>query len=59
MALSRQQIARMLRQAGLEEAAADALATLPDTVLARDIQQFCAAHGLSVESLVDRLGGSP
>jgi hypothetical protein len=59
MALSRQEIARMLRQAGLQEAAADALMTLPDTVLAKDIQQFCTAHGLSVESLVDRLGGSP
>ena len=59
MALSRQQITRMLRRAGLEEAAADALATLPDTVHAKDIQQFCAAHGLSVESLVDRMGGSP
>ena len=58
MALSRQQITRMLRRAGLEEAAADALATLPDTVHAKDIQQFFAAHGLSVESLVDRLGGT-
>jgi hypothetical protein len=57
MALSRQQIARMLRRAGLEEAATDALATLPDAVHATDIQQFCAARGLSVESLVDRLGG--
>jgi hypothetical protein len=56
---SRQQIARMLRRAGLDEAAADALATLPDTAHAKDIQQFCAARGLSVESLVDRLGGSP
>lgn len=59
MALSRQQIARMLRRAGLDEAAADALAALPDTVHAKDIQQFCAARGLSAESLVDRLGGSP
>ena len=59
MAVSRQQIARMLRRAGLEEAAADALAILPERVPAEDIQQFCAAHGLSVESLVDRLGGSP
>jgi hypothetical protein len=59
MALSRQQIARMLRRAGLEDAAADALATLPDPADARDIEQFCAAHGLSVRSLMDRMGGSP
>jgi hypothetical protein len=49
----------MLRRAGLEDAAADALATLPDAVHAADIEYFCAAHGLSVESLVDRMGGSP
>ena len=59
MALARQQFATMLRQAGLEDAAANALATLPDSVHARDVEQFCAAHGLSVESLVDRMGGSP
>jgi len=28
-------------------------------VHAKDAEQFCAAHGLSVESLVDRMGGSP
>jgi len=49
----------MLRQAGLEDAAANALATLPDSVHAKDVEQFCAAHGLSVESLADRMGGSP
>ena len=59
MTVSRQQVARTLRRAGLEEAAADALATLPDKVPAEDIQQFCATHGLSVETLEDRLGGSP
>ncbi len=58
MALFRQQIAGVLRRAGLEDAAADALATLPDQVRTRDVEQFCAAHGLSVEFLVDRLGGS-
>jgi hypothetical protein len=58
MALSRQQIAGILRRAGLEDAAADELSTLPDQVHAKDVEQFCAAHGLSVESLVDRMGGS-
>lgn len=55
----RQQIARMLRRAGLEDAAADALTTLPDSADAKDIEQFCATHGLSAGSLMDRLGGSP
>lgn len=58
MALSRQQIAEVLRRAGLEDAAADALATLPDDVHAKDVEQFCAAHGLSREFLVDLMGSS-
>jgi len=28
-------------------------------VHAKDVEQFCAAHGLSPESLADRMGGSP
>jgi hypothetical protein len=59
MALSRQQIARLLRRAGLEDAAADALAALPDQPDVKDIEQFCVAHGLSVGFLMDRMGGSP
>jgi hypothetical protein len=59
MALSRQEIARLLRAAGLEDAAADALATLPDHPDVKDIERFGAAHGLSVESVMDRMGGSP
>jgi hypothetical protein len=59
MALSRQQIAGLLRRAGLEDAAADAVATLPDQPDVKDIEQFCAAHGLSAGFLTDRMGGSP
>jgi hypothetical protein len=59
MALSRREIARLLRRAGLEDAAADALATLPDRPDVKDGEKFCAAHGLSAESVMDRMGGSP
>jgi hypothetical protein len=59
MAFSRQQIARMLSRAGLQDAAADALATLPDQVDVKDIEQFCTTHGLSAGSIMDRMGGSP
>lgn len=48
-----------LRKAGLADAAADALATLSDHVDVGEAEQFCTAHGLSKESLVNRLGGSP
>jgi hypothetical protein len=59
MALSRQEIARLLRRAGLKDAAADALATLPDQPDVKSSEEFCAAHGLSAESVMDRMGGSP
>jgi len=59
MPLSRQQIAKILRRAGLEDAAAEALATLPDQPDAKDIEQFYAAHVLSVESLMDRMCAGP
>lgn len=59
MAVSRQHIVGMLRRAGLQEAAASALTTLPDPVDERDAERFCRENGLSMESLTDRMGGSP
>ena len=59
MAYSRQEIAKSLRRAGLEDAAADALATLPDQPDAKDLEPFCTAHSLSADSVMDRMGGSP
>ena len=59
MAFSRQEIARSLRRAGLEDAAVDALATLPDQPDAKDLEPFCAAQGLSAEFVTDLMGGRP
>jgi hypothetical protein len=60
MALTRrEQIASMLRRAGLGDVAADALATLPEYPSDEDVEQFCIAHGLSPGFLMDRLGSSP
>jgi hypothetical protein len=59
MPRSRQQFVRLLRQAGLENLASTAQATLPDPVEDADIAQFCDAHGLSADSLTDLMGGSP
>jgi hypothetical protein len=58
--MSRQLIVDMLRRAGLEEAAASALRTLPDPVDQQDVERFCKENGLpSMGSLTDRMGGSP
>jgi hypothetical protein len=60
MALSRrEQIASVLRRAGLQGAAADALATLPDYPSDEEVEQFCITHGLSPASLMDQMGSSP
>jgi hypothetical protein len=59
MAFTRQEIARSLRRAGLEDAAAEALATLPDQPDAKDLEPFCVAHGLSADFVTNLMGGSP
>ena len=47
-----------LRQAGMEDAAA-ALATLPEQMDGKAVEKFCTVYGLTLESLADRMGGSP
>jgi hypothetical protein len=57
--LSRQDIVKMLRRAGLADVAAAAQTSLPDPVDTKVLEQFCARYGLLGESLMDRMGGSP
>jgi hypothetical protein len=59
MDVSRQQIVKALRRAGLADVASAAQTSLPDPVDTKDLDQFCAVYGLSRESLIDRMGGSP
>jgi hypothetical protein len=49
----------MLHRAGLSDVAAAAQKSLPDPVDSRDLDHFCAVYGLSKQSLIDRMGGSP
>ena len=59
MTVSRREVVKGLRRAGMEDAAAAALATLPEQMDEKTAEKFCAAYGLTVESLMDRMGGSP
>jgi hypothetical protein len=59
MDLSRQQIIQILRRAGLADVAAAAQKSLPDPLDSKVLDNFCARYGLSKQSLVDRMGGSP
>ena len=49
----------MLRRAGLADAAAAAQTSLPDPVDSKALDQFCVRYGLSRQSLINRMGGSP
>jgi hypothetical protein len=57
--LSRQEIIQMLRRAGLADVAAAAQTSLPDPVDSKALDQFCGRYGLSRQSLIERMGGSP
>ena len=59
MDLSRQQIIKALRRAGLDELADQAEATLPDPVDTKAVNEFCSAHGITTSLLMDRMGASP
>jgi hypothetical protein len=57
--LSRRHIVTVLRRTGMADVADELLRTLPETADAKDVERFCAAHGLTRQSLVERMGGSP
>lgn len=57
--LSRRHIVAVLRRTGMADVADELLRTLPETADAKDVERFCAAHGLTRQSLVERMGGSP
>jgi hypothetical protein len=59
MDLSLPQFIRALRRAGLPDVASAAIQTLPDPVDSKTLDRFCAEHGLTRGSLVERMGGSP
>lgn len=59
MDLSRQEIVQELRRAGMADVVAAAQKSLPDPVDPKVLDHFCAIYGLSKDSLIDRLGGSP
>lgn len=59
MEYSLQHLVSVLRRAGLTEVADEAEHTLPDPVDSETADRFCTAHGLTTESLMNRMGGSP
>jgi hypothetical protein len=59
MSDSLERVISILRRTGLPDVAQEAKKVLSDPVDKAELDQFALAHGLSAESLADRLGGSP
>ncbi len=59
MMMRKHEIVRMLRKAGLSEAAEDAERSLPDEVELERAQEFGARYGITRDELISRMGGSP
>ena len=59
MQLARQQVADLLRRAGLTEMAEDAVRDLPDPVDSEQAAAWAVPYGVNMDELTSRMGGSP
>ena len=59
MSESLEHVVTVLKRTGLTQLAEEAQRTLSDPVDRKDLERFAAIHGLSPESMTDRMGGSP
>jgi hypothetical protein len=59
MLTTKREIVRVLRNAGLPEAAAEAERTLPDELDFERAAEFGAQYGITRDELISRMGGSP
>lgn len=59
MQYRRQELADMLRKAGLPEAADQASRELPDPVSREDVEKWAAQRGITRDVLISQMGGSP
>lgn len=56
---SRQYTVDLLKRLGYRDLADEALLDLPDPVDVHRLEAWCTEHGLSYDTLVSRMGGSP
>lgn len=58
MGIFRYEIVRMMRRAGLEDLAAEALKTLDNEVDLQELRRFFDLHGVSTNTLMDRMAAA-
>jgi hypothetical protein len=59
MQSARQDVVDMLRRTGLPELAEEALRVLPDPVDLDFAAEVLQSYGVTMDELIDRMGGSP
>jgi hypothetical protein len=59
MLMTKQEIVRVLRNAGLPHVAEEAERSLPDEVELERAVEFGARYGITRDELISRMGGSP
>ena len=59
MGYSRKWLVDTLRGLGYQQAADEALRVLPDQIDLKQLREFGDRHGISRDTLTDRMGGSP
>jgi hypothetical protein len=57
--LSRQFVVEILRKTGYAEAAEEAERVLPDPVDREELGNWALKYGVTLDSLISRMGGSP
>jgi hypothetical protein len=59
VAVDRQWVVDVLQRLGYREAADDAARELPDQISQQELREFGDRHGIGVDELRNRMGGSP
>jgi hypothetical protein len=57
--LSRQHVVDLLRRAGFREAADEAATELTDPVDIEVVAEWGMRHGITIDEVINRMGGSP
>jgi hypothetical protein len=56
---ARQEIVAVLLKTGYVQAAEEAERVLPDPVGREEVERWAASHGITIDDLISRMGGSP
>jgi arsenate reductase-like glutaredoxin family protein len=56
---TRQYVVDILRRTGYTQVADEAMRVLPDPVDREDVDRWASQYGITIDELINRMGGSP